>query len=148
MRERCGSTILALLCLLPLAAACDSRHPPDQLLRDSLGIEGSDEVYRVRLEARDGREVAEPATTEIPPGALVEFVSTGRLVRMVAFREEELAAGPAEFLRRTDQLRSAPLVMDDARFVVSFREAPPGRYPFRAEGNYGTTDGVIVVREQ
>lgn len=151
---RGGTRLRALLAVAPLlatvavAAGCDSRNPPDQVLRDSLGLEGSEEVHRVSLEVRDGAEVALPASTEIPPGALVEFVSTDRLVRMVAFREEELAEGPAGFLRRTDQLGSAPLLAPDARFVVSFREAPPGRYPFRVEGNYGTTDGVIVVRER
>lgn len=148
---KAGTRRLALVAAAPLllsmASACESRHPPDQMLRDSLGLEGREEVHRVTLEIRDGREVAEPSTTEVPGGALVEFVSSDRFVRMVAFREDALAAEAAEFLRRTEQLRSAPLLDRDARFIVSFREAPPGRYPFRAEGNYGTADGVIVVRD-
>lgn len=132
--------------LLVGLAGCESRHPPDEVLRDSLGLEGSEEVHRVSLAVRDGRETAVPPTTEITPGALVEFVSGDRFVRMVEFREGELSPEGAEFLQRTGQLRSAPLLDRDARFVVSFRDAPAGRYPYRAEGNYGVVQGVVVVR--
>lgn len=132
--------------LLVASAGCESRHPPDEVLRDSLGLERSEEVHRVSLAVRDGRETAVPPTTEIAPGALVEFVSSDRFVRMVEFREGELSPEGAEFLLRTGQLRSAPLLDRDARFVVSFRDAPAGRYPYRAEGNYGSAQGVVVVR--
>lgn len=143
--RRPGSLLVGLL-LLAASAGCGSRHPPDEVLRDTLGLGGSEEVHRVSLEVRDGRETAAPPTTEIAPGALVEFVSADRFVRMVEFREEGLSPEGAEFLLRTGQLRSAPLLDRDARFVVSFRDAPAGRYPYRAEGNYGTAAGVVVVR--
>ena len=129
-------------------AGCESSHPPDQVLRDSLGLEGSEEVHRVTLEVRENREVVEPTSMEIPTGAMVEFVSADRFARVVAFVEEEVAAEGGEFLRRTGQLRSAPLVAPDSRFVVSFSDAPPGHYPFRVEGSYGTSDGTIVVRDR
>lgn len=140
--------LLLVGALLAVGAGCESEHAPDQVLQDSLGLEGGDEVHRVSLAARDGREVATPENVEIPPGALVEFVSTDRFVHTVAFREGELSEEGVRFLEETGQLQGPPLVAPDARFVVSFREAPAGRYPFRAEGNYGTADGVIVVRER
>ena len=50
-----------------------------------------------------------------------------------------------DFLERTGQLASPPLLQQDARFVLSFREAPAGRYPFHLRGNRASGDGVVIV---
>lgn len=116
---------------------------PDEVLRSELGLGDDDEVHRVVLTGGAGERV-DPVETVVPPGAWVEFVSGDFRIREVHFLTEEMAAEAVRFLELTDQLDSPPLVDRDARFVVSFSDAPSGRYPFRVEGE--TTPGRGVVR--
>jgi len=134
--------------LLVLVAACGRSVPPanrpDDVLRAQLGLTDKDEVHRVTLTG-GSTEVLDPVQTKIPVGAWVEFVTGDGRVHQVSFEADSLEAGARAFLERTDQMASPPLVNQGQRFVVSFREAPEGRYPFRAEGNGGPTHGVVIV---
>jgi len=117
---------------------------PDSVLRSELGLTDADEVHRIRISGGEA-EVLEPAEAEIPAGAWVEFVTTDWRVHVIRFETDSLGAEARGFLERTDQAGSPPLVDRDARFVVSFADAPAGRYPFVAEGNGSPTRGVVVV---
>jgi len=75
----------------------------------------------------------------------VEFVTADWRMHQIRFVADSLDAAHRAFLEGTDQMDSPPLVDRDARFVVSFAEAPEGRYPFVAEGNEAPTLGVVVV---
>lgn len=77
--------------------------------------------------------------------AYVEFVTTDSWVHEVRFELDSLPPPARDFMRRTDQGESPPMVNADSRFLVSMRGAPPGRYPFRIEGNGGPTRGAVVV---
>lgn len=131
-----------------LSVACqerpDPRLQPDELLQAELGLTLEDKVHRVRLEGGEV-ESADPALLTIEPGAYVEFVTVDWLVHEVIFEEDSLAAAQRTFLRRTDQVASPPLIDRDSRYVLSFEEAPPGRYPYVLEGNRRAGRGVIVV---
>jgi len=118
--------------------------PPDSVLRTELGLTDADEVHRVTVRGGD-REVLDPVEVRIPAGAWVEFVTTDWRTHQIRFVGDSLDAVRRAFLERTDQMDSPPLVDRDARFVVSFAEAPEGRYPFVAEGNGGPALGVVVV---
>jgi plastocyanin len=133
-----------------LGAACGKAPPPpaenhpDDVLRAELGLTDQDEVHRVTLTG--GRvEVLDPVETSVPAGAWVEFVSTDDRIHEIRFEVDSLAPESRAFLEGTDQVSSPPLVDRGARFVVSFRDAPEGRYPFRAEGNKEPGHGVVVV---
>ena len=56
-----------------------------------------------------------------------------------------MSAAARTFLEETMQVASPPLLQRDARFVLTFADAPPGRYPYRLEGNREEGRGVIVV---
>lgn len=139
---------MGLAIALASLGACDRGVPaelqPDEVLRSELGLGDGDEVHRVLLTGGSGERV-DPVETVVPPGAWVDFVSGDFRVREVRFVTEEMAVEAVGFLERTDQLDSPPLVGRDARFVVSFSDAPPGRYPFSVEGETAPARGVVVV---
>lgn len=133
-----------------LLCACDPgvppEHRPDEVLRSELQLGDEDEVHRITLRA-DERERPEPSEVVVPPGAWVEFVTDDWRVHEVHFDTHGLAAEAVAFLEASDQIASPPLVDRGARFVVSFEGAPPGRYPFRIEGNGEPAYGAVVVAE-
>lgn len=139
--------LLAAVLVTVLAVGCGraNEHPPDQLLIDSLGLEESDQVFRVELSAEGNRETATPSEVRVPPGAFVEFVTIDRRLHTVAFDLDGAPAAGADFLRETRQDASPPLLDLDSRFVVSFVDAPTGRYPYVVEGNGEPMRGVVVV---
>ena len=132
-----------------LVAGCEPPIPeelqPDSVLRERLGLTEEDEVHRVVLVSTD-REEARPDSTTVPPGAWVEFVTGDWRIHEVRFELDSLAPEAAAFLRNSGQVASPPLLHLDARFVVSFEEAPVARYPYLVEGNLATGRGVVIVR--
>jgi plastocyanin len=118
---------------------------PDTVLRTELRLTDRDEVHRVTLTGGTS-EVLDPVETTLPPGAWIEFVAADGRIHEVTFEADSLGAEALAFMQRTDQLSSPPLVNLGQRFVVSFRDAPQGRYPFRVEGNGGPARGVVVVK--
>ena len=141
----------ALALLIPLLLwACERSDPrlrPEQVLKDSLQLGDEDRVHRVQVLSRDNHEALDPESVTIRPGDYVEFVTEDHRVHAVAFELDSLAPDRATFLRRTGQEGSPPLVVQEARFVVTFADAPLGRYPFVLTGNGVATRGAIVVGE-
>ena len=143
---------LRRLLLVLLALACKAEEPnpdpPGALLRDSLGLTESDRVPRVRLAGGPDGDVVDPPLVEVEPGGYVEFYTRDRRVRTVSFQLDSMSVEQADFLRSTGQEGSPPLVELDSRFVVSFQDAPPGRYSFVVQGNGEPVAGVVVVRSE
>lgn len=147
MGKRFVTAALALTCVLA-PAACERIDPelqPDPLLRDSLGLGGGDRVHTVRISAETSRERAQPETVRVLPGDFVQFVTGDHRPHTVSFLVDSLADTAAAFLRRTGQEGSPPLVDAESRFVVTFRGAPEGRYPFVVEGTGEHARGAVVV---
>lgn len=138
--------------LLSLAAATltgcapepDPELQPDAVLQAELGLTIEDKVYRVSI-AGGEVERAQPAAISIEPGSYVEFKTTDWLIHEVLFDADSLGAAQRAFLQRTDQLASPPLITRQSRYLLSFVDAPPGRYAYRLEGNGRPARGVIVV---
>lgn len=122
----------------------DSTLQPDSVLQATLGLQPQDRVYRVAV---TGGEVerADPAALSIEAGSYVEFVSTDWLVHEILFDTASLTPAQRGFLQATDQVHSPPLIDRGSRYVLSFVDAPPGRYGFRLEGNGRASSGAIVV---
>lgn len=138
---------LASALVVVALAGCQEPDPeliPDEVLQSELGLTPDDRVHTVRISTGAG-ERAEPPSLVVRPGDYVQFVSTDRMVHEVAFMLDSLDATAATFLRRTEQNASAPLLEMDARFVVSFVNAPEGRYPYSLAGNRQPGEGEIVV---
>lgn len=145
----CPTAGALLLGTVAAVAGCGPRDAPpdlaaDSVLRRELGLTDADRVHRILLTSGD-REEIRPDSVAVRPGDWLEFVSGDFRVREVRFDRDRLEPGPRDFLSATDQMESPPLVARDARFVVFFAEAPPGRYPFRVEGNLPASSGVVVV---
>jgi hypothetical protein len=140
-----GLALAGLLSTALAGCAEDNEHPPDLLLRDSLGLAATDPVLRVEISAADNRERARPAEVRVPRDGFVEFRTADRRLHTVRFVLDGLPPDAADFLRSTEQVASPPLLELDARFVVSFREAPDGRYPYVVEGNGEPARGSVVV---
>lgn len=132
-----------------VVAACGQPDPSlqaDETLRTELGLTARDHVHRVTLSGGEA-ERADPAAVSIEPGAHVEFVTVDWLIHEVVFERDSLGAGAWAFLERTDQTASPPLIERESRYVLTFEDAPPGRYPYRLEGNAAPGRGVIIVTE-
>jgi plastocyanin len=114
------------------------------VLRATFGLTAQDRVYRVTVTGGE-IERAEPAALSIEAGAYVEFISTDWMVHEILFDTIGLAPEQREYLERTDQMHSPPLIDRGSRYVLSFVNAPPGRYGFRLEGNGRASLGAIVV---
>lgn len=139
----------ALLVVGLLLAACratDTEARPDDVLRRQLGMTDADRVRTVTLSGGE-TEQADPALDSVEVGTWVQFVTSDWFVHEVVFDVDSLGGAARAFLERTDQLASPPLLHLDARYVVSFADAPPGRYPYRLEGNGRPGRGAIVVVE-
>jgi plastocyanin len=120
-------------------------NPPDSLLIDSLSLTSEDHVHRVILTSSNTSESVQPSEVRIEPGHYVEFFTQDGRVRTVSFLLDSLTAEQSDFLRSSGQDRSPPLVEMETRYLVSFREAPTGRYPFVVEGNERAIRGAVVV---
>jgi plastocyanin len=129
------------------APELDTSLGPDSVLMAELGLTSADRVHRVRLSGGE-IERADPAETEVAPGAYVEFITTDWLIHEVVFEADSMSAEQWAFLERTDQVASPPLIDLGSRYVLTFAAAPPGRYPFTLEGNGRPGRGAIVVAER
>jgi hypothetical protein len=143
------ASFFGLWAAILLTTACGSGVPPelqpDETLRTELGLTDKDEVHRISLIGGD-REETSPAELVLDRRAWIEFVSGDWRVHEIRFELDSLTLEAVEFLRATDQVASPLLVEMDARFVVSFHEAPVGRYPYVVEGNGLPGRGVVVVQ--
>lgn len=138
---------LALSALL-LQAACGPEPAPvaDRELRDSLGLADSVRIHRFILGGRGAEEHLVPPRVEVSPGDVVQFVPVDGRIHTVYFEPEDSSGALADFLSRTGQMSSPPLLDRESRFVVTFRGAPTGSYPFRVEGPGGAVRGLVVVQ--
>lgn len=128
-------------------AGCEATDPslmPDERLRLELGLTIADRVHTIDLSTGVG-ERATPDSLAIFPGEFVQFVSGDWLVHEMEFELDSLSGERRVFLERTGQTALPPLLQRDARFVLSFVDAPPGRYPYALAGNRESGRGVIVV---
>jgi plastocyanin len=139
---------LALVSLVAVSgSACESPDPelmPDQVLRAELGLTDEDRVHTIRI-STGVAERPDPVSLSVAPGDWVQFVTVDGLVHEVAFELDSLRPVARTFLVRSGQVASPPLLERDARFVVSFAEAPAGRYPYALQGNRAPGAGSIVV---
>lgn len=136
------------LCLV-LWTGCgpDPEFRPDGTLESELGLTSRDEVHTVTITG-GVVELPAPAVTDVPQGAFVQFVTADWLVHEVIFEADSLRTEALHFMKENDQMVSPPLLREGSRFIVTFVDAPAGRYPFRLEGNGGPAHGVVVVSDR
>jgi plastocyanin len=146
-------TIVVALPLLALSACdhdgaslrrSDEKGPREIVLtNDTVKLPDSVHVATVRLD-RTKREEIEPAQVTVRTGDLVRFIASDGGAHAIAFDGELLEPNAREFLERTGQMRSPPFVASGARWVVSFKDAPPGKYTYRCP-THGVQAEVMVT---
>jgi plastocyanin len=132
---------------LSVTSGCepDPPSPTDPELALELGLAPETPIHSVLLSGRGDQTRVLPGHTTVRAGELVQFrVMDGR-VHLVRFDADGLDVDAARFLEESGQSGFPPLTERDARLVVSFIDAPAGRYPFVVEGHGAPVSGSIVV---
>jgi len=151
---RLRTALTAVFAVLLSIAACDRASAPgeeateaepeliDRLTTAPRGVN----VHLVRMVSRGDTYAFEPQEVEIQSGDLVRFVMDSPQPESVAFGTEGLSPEAAEFVRQHDLSHGELLTSAGEVYSVSFRDAPPGRYPFRSivHADRGMT-GVVIV---
>jgi plastocyanin len=115
-------------------------------LREELGLNRRQAIHWVTLLGQGAVEELEPARLEVEPGDVVIFETGDWRVHTLAFLRDRMSPEALDFMERTGQLESPPLVTLGSRFAVTFEDAPEAVYPFRSEGGGGAAEGVVDVR--
>lgn len=139
------------IALATSGSACEPDAPPSRLdpeLVSALGLEGHEVVRTISLDGDRGSVPVRPPRLEVGPADIVEFVTADRRVHAVAFPPDSLTPAQRRFLESTGQDASPPLIGQGSRFVVTFENAPAGRYPFVSRGHGEEAGGIIIVRPE
>lgn len=132
-----GPTRKALLWTLGIAlGACEARAPGSSMAVDSAEIV---------LGGRGSEEHVVPSRVIVRSGGAVVFLTVDNRVHTIEFQSDSLSAPIRAFLESTVQLRSPPLLTKGSVYRISLVGAPPGYYPFLAEGPGPPVLGAIVV---
>lgn len=120
--------------LLVSAAACtealpDLDPPVLELAHDTIRLDGSVTLHEVRILREAGGEF-DPSSIVAEPGDIIRFTADDQAGHAIAFDGAALIAEVREYLERTGQLRSPPLITSGAAWVIALDDAPPGDYPF------------------
>ncbi len=134
--------------VLGVACGGEGAPPPDpeREAARALGLSPGARLHRVVLGGRGSQEHVVPTWLEVRSGDAVEFVTVDHRVHVVRFLPDSLEVPQREWLDRSGQGTSPPLVYRGSRFLFRLEEAPPGAYPFLAEGHGGRMAGVILVQ--
>jgi plastocyanin len=146
-----GAFVLAAL--LPLAACegskdgkgrADEKGPRELTFgSDTVRLPDSVHVATVRIDRTKAAEL-EPAETTVRTGDLVRFLSLDAGAHAIAFDGATMASETRAFMERGGQMRSPPFMAAGSSWVVSFKDAPPGAYPFRCP-THGVQGTVTVT---
>jgi len=133
---RPGASLILTLLLALLSASCGRERGTEEaavieLAKDTIRLERGVRLSDILVRANSLTTVPlEPDTVTIRVGDVVRFISADRHPHAIAFELERLSPQMADFLRESGQLRSPPLIIEGASWIVSFADAPPGAYPF------------------
>ena len=86
----------------------------------------------------------EPPRAEARQGDVVRFTARDRASHAIVFDGTALDVAVRDYLERSAQLRSPPLITDGAAWVITLDGAPAGNYPFRCVTHNAT--GLLQVR--
>lgn len=120
----------------------------DSAIRDSLGIGPRVALHRIALGGDRDSERIVPSELRVEEGDVVAFETVDGRIHELAFEPDSLAPDILDFLRKTRQLRSPPLMNLGTRFLVDLEDAPEGRYVFRGRTVGDPLFGTILVGDQ
>lgn len=119
-----------------VAAAAGCEGVPDsgprvlELAHDTILLPDSVSLVDVTVR-RTAEGDFDPAAVSAETGDVIRFTAEDNGSHAIVFNDAALPADALDYLRRTSQLRSPPLLTTGAAWVVTLDGAPPGEYPFR-----------------
>jgi plastocyanin len=139
----------ALACLAVVGCGIETKTRLEVSGVDSTDLHADIAAVAQVIRLSGGRDVEHvvPPHLEIDLGEWVQFVSLDRRVHTVSFAPDSLSPEALVYLIDTGQLEGPPLLVLGSRFLVDFREAPPGRYVFTSTSHGDPVFGSITVRE-
>ena len=146
---RPGAFLLPVL-LVSLLAACGGEHGRAAarhrlpLGADTIDLGADVTLHEVRLGGTATGGAIYPETVTARVGDVLRFVAADARGYAIAFGDGTLPPAARAFLERTRQLRGPPLISTGASWVVSLKDAPAGRYPFRSLTR--AAGGLVVVQ--
>ena len=141
-----GLAGVSVLLIAALLAGCkESPLRRDETLdigSDTIQLAPGVQVRDVRVQWRSEGDF-EPNATQARAGDVIRFRTGDAHTHLLVFDDANLPPGARDRLAGKSQLRSPPLVVEGATWIVSLDGAPPGAYPFRCL-THGTTGRITV----
>jgi plastocyanin len=135
LRTRVRSGAVALLACT-LAAGCDRVGPGSdegprvlELTHDTIRLEQGVRLVDIAVRRQADGEF-DPAVVEARQGDLVRFTAGDGAGHAIVFVGPQLSNEARIFLEHSGQLRSPPLIVSGASWVITLDGAPAGEYPF------------------
>jgi plastocyanin len=141
---RSGALILTVV-LMSCEAGAGAQVSSAAALRDTLGIGPRVTLHRVALGGERDSERIIPTELVADEGDVVAFETVDGRIHELAFEPDSLALDALDFLRRTGQMKSPPMIDRGTRFLVDFEDAPDGRYVFHGRTVGPPVYAVIVI---
>ena len=119
--------------LLVLVGACErqpfKRSESLDVGGDTIQLAPGVAIHDVQVRSNADGDFA-PAQDSARSGDVVRFTTTDSRTHMIAFDEASLPGNAPALFEAKSQLRSPPLVVQGAAWVVSLENAPAGTYTF------------------
>jgi plastocyanin len=135
-----------------LISACDDVRPSAEsgprvieLAHDTIRLEPGSMLVEVRVR-RSGTGDFDPPRVQAAPGDYIRFEAADGGGHAIVFAGDLLSAAGREFMERTDQLRSPPLIREGASWILTLADAPPGTYPFHCTTHNARGELIIAER--
>jgi plastocyanin len=109
---------------------------------DTIRLAPGVRVHDIRIRARTGAEF-EPDSVQARAADVLRFQTADARTHVIAFQDSILPAAARNWLAAKSQLRSPPLVVEGATWIVSLENAPAGTYTFQCV-THGVSGRVIV----
>jgi plastocyanin len=110
---------------------------------DTVQLAPGASIRDVQIRAAGATEFT-PASTQARSGDVVRLITADSRTHLIVFDEATLPGNARQLFNAKTQLRSPPLLVQGATWIVSLEDAPPGTYRFTCE-THGRS-GDIVVR--
>ena len=138
------------LSFVVMIAACE-RAPDDagprvlELAHDTIQLADGVSLIDVTAQREQGGDF-DPARVEAKTGDVVRFTAGDAGGHAIVFDGAALTAEAREYLERTGQLRSPPLIASGSAWVITLDGAPAGEYPFRCSTHNGSGRLTVAAR--
>lgn len=144
-RRGLRAALAAATCAVLTGCDAPPELQPDTVLRDSLGLTSRDRVHTVEVRLDGPRESGTPDHVVVRPGDWLAFRADDGFGHRVHFERDSLQGASLAWAQGRGLSAGPPLIARGVRWLVHFEGAPPGRYPYRLEGNRRDGRGVVLV---